>query len=1345
VPKFTSLAIGAGELAAYGALSGATAGTLGAALAPMLLTAGIGSIVGGIGTLLSSTPTKGIVTTEFNPAAAWEYVYGRCRTGGKGQYENPWPAPGGDTAFFGGSGSGNDQVIDLVIVLAAHQCASIDALLFDGQRVQIDSTSGICSTSGTAVTWNGGANQFNAPGIYANGPIVIAGAYYTIASISSNTSLTLITSAGTQSGVGYLGGGSAPQRVAPQPATNISAGTSFTPAQQTVKYTGSNPTTIQRVNGVVTVTLSNNIPYLIAGDSIQLTNVPGDLTLNGRFIVNQVLAQNASGITFTFLSGGPNSTVTNAGWITTLWADYGRTVYFEPMMGDQVLGQTFAGMEFGTPYLGNMNQFISPANPTPLQGEASANPWTGFMSLQGKCAVLLRLIYSQQYYKGGIPKISFLMRGKNTILDPRTGTDGTYSISAASFNSSNFEITYTIGSHLVAPGNTFTITGASNTAYNLTDRPVLSVTSTTVTVYNPSVAPGAFTGSATGTVGVYTENSALCAADFLTMSEDIGGFGATYGPNGPENVPFPQLIAAANVCDEAVNLAAGGTEPAYACNGKFDLDESRGSILANLLTSCAGRITDTEGAYVIWPAAWVGNSFAIGSNPGGGVVSLPAFSAIAVAPIKWRLISVRDLYNGVKGTYMSPANKWLASDFPPYAQDSIHGYTSGPPQYDFDANLAADGGNRRWKDVAYRFTITPSAAQRLAKVELVRCRLFESATLAFNLTAYQIVAMDLLLITVPYLNWTAKQLEVQADRLRIEPGEEGMGPSFAVELDVKEADPNQYNWNTSEELTAQGYQQASSDWTFAPAESVPGITVPYPWKPASVAPLVGDAVFSGPVVGSPRVNEGQASFGMQVVYGTDASGNATANLNISGALPPNALSLIDPPQITCVAGTSGNLPAGTYIVTASALDTGTPARNSVFGVAIRVTIPVTSPPTSNGSIAVTVAWPFNSNGGEIYMAEESSADGYCFQAALTSSTTTDTITNFAQATPGAPDSTADHVAVAWAPVEHGGVWAQQVQAVTSTTITIGGSGMTVNQWAGYVLTLYGKLDPTQPLPILNMPVASNTASAGTPAEFVLTIGPNANGDQLPNLTTLLDVGDLLVMRGNYTFGASSFSDPNVANPYFPSGATGVEAGHVAIVMSGPDAGDIQTIASVSLDGFGHSIIFELAGTWSVQPNSGDIIIVASGWGPETPGQSFSSPSRGVVNNVVCSPQVTNLAKQAFVFIARMQDVNDVNGADAFAPMRDQYLFGFQGTRTITTSQTMLATDRIILIDASAGPVTLTLLPFSEIGGQDLYIAKIDSSANAGTVACTSPDTINGNATVVLAIQFAPLSMAIPNS
>jgi hypothetical protein len=108
------------------------------------------------------------------------------------------------------------------------------------------------------------------------------------------------------------------------------------------------------------------------------------------------------------------------------------------------------------------------------------------------------------------------------------------------------------------------------------------------------------------TASNYTENAALCIADYL--SNTTWGFKAAYGTE----IPTADLIAAANVCDEAVPLAAGGTEPRYALNGTFPLSMKRGEVLQNLLTSCAGRITYSGGQFVIHPGAWTGPSLSFG-------------------------------------------------------------------------------------------------------------------------------------------------------------------------------------------------------------------------------------------------------------------------------------------------------------------------------------------------------------------------------------------------------------------------------------------------------------------------------------------------------------------------------------------------------------------------------------------------------------------------------------------------------------------------------------------------------------------------------------------------------------
>jgi hypothetical protein len=294
----------------------------------------------------------------------------------------------------------------------------------------------------------------------------------------------------------------------------------------------------------------------------------------------------------------------------------------------------------------------------------------------------------------------------------------------------------------------------------------------------------------------YTENAALIIADYL--ADKTWGFKAVYGTE----IPTAPLIAAANICDEAVPLATGGTEPRYALNGTFNLNVRRGEVLQNLLTACAGRLSYVGGLFTIHPGAWAGVSATVSSS---WLLSKSA------GGFRWRpTVSLRDLCNGVKGTYVSPANNWGASDFPAYAQDGTHGYNSGPPELNYDANLEADGGDRRWRDIQLPFTISPATAQRIAKIELMRIRHQGTGTFTMNMAAYQFVPLDVLAASLDIFGWDGEYLEVLAVRFKIENQQSGDGTVVLLgsEIDVQQTDPSIYAWDIGEELSPQGYVQA---------------------------------------------------------------------------------------------------------------------------------------------------------------------------------------------------------------------------------------------------------------------------------------------------------------------------------------------------------------------------------------------------------------------------------------------------------------------------------------------------------------------------------------------------------
>src|ERR1700690_2567298 len=107
-------------------------------LTMFLISSGIGMVLTGIGTLLSKGPLTGTSTASRNPVAPWNVVYGRAKIGGV-------------LIYFGQFGD-NDKYLDMVFVLACHACKSVDALLFDGQPIQMSTDGGAFTGTGDSFT-----------------------------------------------------------------------------------------------------------------------------------------------------------------------------------------------------------------------------------------------------------------------------------------------------------------------------------------------------------------------------------------------------------------------------------------------------------------------------------------------------------------------------------------------------------------------------------------------------------------------------------------------------------------------------------------------------------------------------------------------------------------------------------------------------------------------------------------------------------------------------------------------------------------------------------------------------------------------------------------------------------------------------------------------------------------------------------------------------------------------------------------------------------------------------------------------------------------------------------------
>ena len=1215
---------------------------IGQAVAPFLAQAGAGLIIQGIGSIIQGNQLKPGAFTTKTPIGIYTVEYGERQAGGTLVFDNTW---------------GNNLAMrDLVIVLAAHPISTITRLQLDNVFVQMN---------------------------------------------------------------------------VPSNPTYAFAPTPLTPCYSTGPVNGNyNISSISRsAEGVVTVVTTSGIPFLEAGDQISIhyaSGGSGTLTSYGlvaTWQVSQIITVVGGFVTsFQFLSGGPTCLVNNQGQASTVWPNYGNNIYAEWSRGEGIIGQqggTFVGMvggpvdgytwPAGTPWLGSGASGnpakatpVNPASPGNAGGKAVQNPWTAFCSLQGLSAVFLRLTGTTTLFPHDLPLVSFIINGKSDIYDPRLGPCTGIEAGGFASNGSGYQAGDLLS--VIQGGTTQTawiqIVGVSPTgvlSWKIQTPPTWPASSQSgvkqtgegYTVGGPYPTTGGSgtgatfmvseLGGSTGTI-VYTANSALCIADFL--NDPDWGYDIPYSdtPIVGEYIPTAELITAANICDESVATVVGGSEPLWSCNGKFDLSQSRGEILDQMLTSCAGRLTTFGGQYIIWPATWYGSS----------PVSYDFIANAAGAGFEGRpFVQIKDLFNGVRGTYISPANKWQSTDFPYYAQDYLHNY-NGPAQYMGDINLAADGGQRRWFDMQLKFTISSRQAQQTAKIELLRRRNFGTWNFTCNMSAYQFTPMDIIAGTNSFLGWSGYLLEAQ--QVRFSPEKiKGAGGAEAIrltcEIDVQQTNSDIYAWSTAEELTPQGYQQV-----FWPQANVTEQSC-LPWSPGylfstsgspptsatiGAAPGPGDAVYPSAVSGSPPIllTPGPATFGVQPIIGTDASGGGTVSLQFTGYCPINAIDTeIDSPQISVTGAlTGGYLPDGTYAIGLAGRDSGSSNyKNTNY---LQIGIAYISGGGGNGSINVTILWGSGDAGADLYIAElspgtvfnqfnDTSYTWHWNQFVPFSSgsppveNTTATVTIFDQSQPGGPDPNFDHFGVTWREVIHSGIWADTIVSVTSNTITIGApAGITANQFAGYVMTLLGKFDQTVPIPILNLAIASHTATSSS--EVVYTIGPNSAGVQPPDLTTLLNPNDLMVVRFKATFTANSFTDPNINNPYFPSGANDVEVGYVAIVLTGVDAGDVQTVSGVSTM-VNPNDTFLISGAWATTPNAGDIVIVCTAaLAPQVASPAQSAPNKSV-GGIMATVPVPNLASQTWLFLVRTISATGAYGPDSLCPMRDIYMEGAPGS------------------------------------------------------------------------------------
>ena len=258
----------------------------------------------------------------------------------------------------------------------------------------------------------------------------------------------------------------------------------------------------------------------------------------------------------------------------------------------------------------------------------------------------------------------------------------------------------------------------------------------------------------------YTNNAALCLLDYLRHTE--------YGLNiQDDEFDGTAWGVEADICDELVPLAAGGSEKRYMVDGVLSTEFKLADNISELMSACGGKLTYRGGKYYLLTAVYRSPTVTLSDQDIISDIEIPV------------LLSRNELFNGVKGIYISEENDWQPSDFPPVKSEAFK---------------LQDNDERIWQDIDLPYTKSPAACQRIAKQLLLGVRQQIIINFTASLKAFQLTVGDTVNITDTDMGWEDKPFEVISWDLLND-----IKTGISVQLSLRETAPSVYQWSTSEE------------------------------------------------------------------------------------------------------------------------------------------------------------------------------------------------------------------------------------------------------------------------------------------------------------------------------------------------------------------------------------------------------------------------------------------------------------------------------------------------------------------------------------------------------------------
>jgi hypothetical protein len=257
----------------------------------------------------------------------------------------------------------------------------------------------------------------------------------------------------------------------------------------------------------------------------------------------------------------------------------------------------------------------------------------------------------------------------------------------------------------------------------------------------------------------YSNNPALCIRHYLTSAYGLGDTSSEI-----DDVAF---AAAANVCDEDIALAAGGTQNQYEMNGVVSASMTFGDAISKMLSSCAGTLFWGGGKWQLKPGYY--------STPTASFTLDDLRGPISGSP----RANMRDSFNSVRGKFNDADQDWITVDYPEITSTVF---------------VDEDNGFEQPLDLELPFTTSSPMAQRLAKITLYRARDAITFSADFGLSALSTQIGDTVSLTIDRYGWSEKTFEVTGWKFY---ANQDAG-DLRVNLVLREISASSFDWDADE-------------------------------------------------------------------------------------------------------------------------------------------------------------------------------------------------------------------------------------------------------------------------------------------------------------------------------------------------------------------------------------------------------------------------------------------------------------------------------------------------------------------------------------------------------------------